>query len=210
MFFIFISNLYFFIQNKGFPIFNKKTLRNTYEAINSLPPKPEERWRYIKELEKKGTDLENFHYSIKSNINNKNKLINDQSQPIKQINIDKSNYITNLSKLDNNNDSILHSREVINTTQTKSSLQLKSFSQPKQPMNKNQKIMVQCGLFKNLGKAELIKANLAFLGLESTIISTKGWYRVVLGPYNKKIAEKIRDQAKSFEILRCILHTDKG
>lgn len=70
--------------------------------------------------------------------------------------------------------------------------------------------MVQCGSFKNLEQAESIKANLAFAGLESRISSTDDWHRVVLGPYNKETAEKIRDRAKSVGVSGCILRTSKG
>lgn len=47
---------------------------------------------------------------------------------------------------------------------------------------------MQCHSFKSREKADTMKAQIAFLGIESFIKQTKGssWFRVVLGPYKTK------------------------
>ncbi|MGP1954998.1 MAG: SPOR domain-containing protein [Arsenophonus sp. NC-TX2-MAG3] len=206
---IFIGGLYYITQNKRVPIFNKKILPNNSQPVTSLPPKREERWRYIKELEKRDIALPNFNNSTKSNINNTTDLSNEQRQFLEQIDADRRNHAINLSEM-LNNDNFIRSRVIVNAPPIESSLQLKPIPQIQKPTNVQQKIVVQCSSFKNLKKAESVKANMAFLGLESRIISTKGWHRVVLGPYNQETAEKIRDRAKSIGISGCILHISKG
>ncbi|MGP1954640.1 MAG: SPOR domain-containing protein [Arsenophonus sp. NC-QC1-MAG3] len=206
---IFIGSLYYITQNKRVPVFNKKILSNNSQLVTSLPPKPEERWRYIKELENRDIALPDFNNSIKSNINNETDLSNEQRQFLEQIDADRRNYAINLSEM-LNNDNVIRSRVIVNGPPIESSLRLKPIPQIQKPTNIQQKIGVQCGSFKNLKKAEFVKANMAFLGLESRIISKKGWYRVVLGPYNQETAEKIRDRAKSIGISGCILHASKG
>lgn len=206
---IFIGGLYFITQNKRVPVLNRTISPNTNQPASSLPPKPEERWRYIKELEKRGTDLPNFNQLNKSNINNTTELTNEQRQLLEQIDADRRNPVTNLSEVPNN-DNVPRSRVIINGPPIESPLRLKPAPQLQQPTNSQQKIVVQCGSFKNLAQAESIKANLAFAGLESRISSTDDWHRVVLGPYNKETAEKIRDRAKSVGVSGCILRTSKG
>lgn len=206
---VFIGGLYYITQNKRVPVLNKTTSPNSNQPVNSLPPKPEERWRYIKELEKRGSDLPNFNHSTKSNINNTTELTNEQRQFLEQIDADRRNPTTNLSEVPNN-DNVPRSHVIINGPPIESPLRLKPAPQPQKPTNNQQKIVVQCGSFKNLEQAESIKANLAFSGLESRISSTEGWHRVVLGPYNQEAAEKIRDRAKSVGVSGCILRTSKG
>ncbi|MGP1956799.1 MAG: SPOR domain-containing protein [Arsenophonus sp. NC-PE1-MAG3] len=206
---IFITGLYYITKNKPVPVFNKKILTNNSQLVTSLPPKPEERWRYIKELEKRDIDLPNFNNSTKSNINNTTDLSNEQRQFLEQIDADRRNYAINLPEV-LNNDNVRRSHVIISAPPIESSLRLKPIPDLQKSTNIQQKIVVQCNSFKNLEQAESVKANLAFSGLESRIILTKGWYRVVLGPYNQETAEKIRDQAKSIGISGCILNTSKG
>ena len=206
---IFIGSLYYITQNKGVPVLNRASSPNINQPASSLPPKPEERWRYIKELEKRGTDLPDFNRSPKSNINNTTELTHEQRQLLEQIDADRRGTITNLSEVPNN-DNVPRSRVIINGPPIESPLRLKPEPQSKQPTNSEQKILVQCGSCKSLEQAESIKANLAFSGLESRISSAEGWHRVVLGPYSKEAAEKIRDRANSVGISGCILRTNKG
>lgn len=50
--------------------------------------------------------------------------------------------------------------------------------------------ILQAGSFQNLGDAEKLKANLAFLGLEAEIqhvtVNKQAWHRVRIGPYKDK------------------------
>ncbi|MGP1958618.1 MAG: SPOR domain-containing protein [Arsenophonus sp. NC-CH8-MAG3] len=206
---IFICGLYYITQNKRVPVFNKKILTNNSQVFISLPPKPEERWRYIKELENRDIDLPNFNNSTISNIDNTTNLSNEQRQFFEQIDADKRNHVINLSEMVNN-DNVIRLSVIINGPLIESSFRLKPIQQLQKPINIQKKIVVQCSSFKNLEQAESVKANLAFSGLESRVISTKGWHRIVLGPYSQEIAEKIRDRAKSIGISSCILHTSKG
>ncbi len=54
----------------------------------------------------------------------------------------------------------------------------------------NTKYVLQIGSFQNLGDAEKLKANLAFIGIEANIqhvtINKQAWHRVRTGPYKNK------------------------
>ncbi|CAA2930590.1 hypothetical protein [Arsenophonus endosymbiont of Bemisia tabaci] len=84
----------------------------------------EERWRYIKELEKRGSDLPNFNHSTKSNVNNTTELTNEQRQFLEQIDADRRNPTTNLSEVPNN-DNVPRSHVIINGPPIESPLRLK-------------------------------------------------------------------------------------
>jgi len=71
-------------------------------------------------------------------------------------------------------------------------------SETRPPQVKNKKTInsthtqyvLQAGSFQNLGDAEKLKANLAFLGLEADIqhvtVNNQAWHRVRTGPYQNK------------------------
>ncbi|EWH10450.1 Sporulation-like protein [Catenovulum agarivorans DS-2] len=67
---------------------------------------------------------------------------------------------------------------------------------------------MQCGSFRSEQQANVMKAQIAFAGLESIIKRTEGnngvWYRVVLGPYNtKRDAEADRHRLQDIKINSC-------
>ena len=63
---------------------------------------------------------------------------------------------------------------------------------------------MQCGSFRNKDDAESLKANIAFQGLESNVKKTGTWYRVILGPYERKrLAEKERHKLQRAKINGC-------
>lgn len=67
---------------------------------------------------------------------------------------------------------------------------------------------LQCGSFKTTERAEVLKANIAFAGLEAQVRQTNGsngtWYKVVLGPFEKKReAEKNKNKLKRNKINYC-------
>ncbi|GAA5132429.1 SPOR domain-containing protein [Thalassotalea piscium] len=67
---------------------------------------------------------------------------------------------------------------------------------------------LQCGSFRTQKQAEVLKANIAFVGLESYIRQAKGsnstWYQVYLGPYpRKRGAEKDKHRLRSNNINYC-------
>ncbi|MCF2858866.1 SPOR domain-containing protein [Pseudoalteromonas sp. SMS1] len=67
---------------------------------------------------------------------------------------------------------------------------------------------MQCGSFRTYEQAEKRKARIAFAGLISEIRRTEGsngvWYRVRLGPYDKKrAAESDKNRLKRIKIVDC-------
>jgi len=67
---------------------------------------------------------------------------------------------------------------------------------------------LQCGSFRTMKQAEVLKAKIAFVGLESQISSSKGttgtWYKVFLGPYSKKRdAERDKHKLSSNNVNHC-------
>ena len=65
---------------------------------------------------------------------------------------------------------------------------------------------MQCGSFRNKSDAESLKATIAFQGLESTVKKTGNWYRVILGPYDRKrLAEKQRHILQRAKINGCAI-----
>lgn len=63
---------------------------------------------------------------------------------------------------------------------------------------------MQCGSFRQKEQAESMKATIAFQGFTANIKQTGKWYRVVLGPYERKRqAEKDRHQIKRAGITTC-------
>lgn len=63
---------------------------------------------------------------------------------------------------------------------------------------------MQCGSFRGKNDAESLKARIAFQGLNSTVKKTGDWYRVILGPYDRKrVAEKERHKLQRAKINGC-------
>ncbi len=63
---------------------------------------------------------------------------------------------------------------------------------------------MQCGSFRRQGDAESLKAQIAFQGLNSQVKKTGNWYRVILGPYERKRpAEKDRHKLQRAKIDGC-------
>lgn len=67
---------------------------------------------------------------------------------------------------------------------------------------------MQCGSFKTYEQADVLKAQIAFTGLEAQISAAKGstgtWYKVFLGPYpRKRLAEKDKHKLKNNNVNHC-------
>lgn len=63
---------------------------------------------------------------------------------------------------------------------------------------------MQCGSFRRQDDAESLKARIAFQGLNSQVRKTGNWYRVILGPYERKrLAEKERHKLQRAKINGC-------
>ncbi len=76
------------------------------------------------------------------------------------------------------------------------------------PLESDRQFVMQCGSFRTETRAEELKAKLAFQGMESRVLESNGtnglWYRVVLGPYDKKRdAERARHQLRQADIRGC-------
>ena len=67
---------------------------------------------------------------------------------------------------------------------------------------------MQCGSFRAKDQAEALKAKIAFKGLASQVKKTGNWYRVILGPYNRKReAEKDKHFLQRSKIYGCAVWT---
>jgi len=63
---------------------------------------------------------------------------------------------------------------------------------------------MQCGSFRRQKDAESLKARIAFQGLTSEVRKTGDWFRVILGPYDRKrLAEKQRHILQRAKINGC-------
>jgi|GEM_PF-295865 len=70
--------------------------------------------------------------------------------------------------------------------------------------NSNKSYIMQCGAFKQLADAERMKAELAFIGFQATILSKGEWHRVRLGPYqSKRNAESDRHKLQNNNYQTC-------
>lgn len=232
---LFVGGLFYITQNK------KETLQGTglhppTAPVNTLPPKPEERWRYIKELERRGVDMPNIPQQDNSGGNTirQSDLTLEQRQLLEQIDSDRRQPVTNLQEVPYNGQAVPRSQVIINEpTQPVSPPVQRKPVEPKvekhsvqqtqpvpstpppaqsesKPANSLQNMLVQCGSFRTAEQAESVRATLAFSGIESRVAAGGGWHRIVLGPYSKATAEKMRDRANGIGVSGCILRSPGG
>ncbi|RLV60004.1 sporulation protein [Parashewanella curva] len=81
---------------------------------------------------------------------------------------------------------------------------------PKKEPQPNRSYQMQCGSFRSEAQAESMRAKIAFQGLSSNVRRTEGkngvWYRVYLGPYDRKrAAERERHKLQAISINTCII-----
>ncbi|GLR72575.1 SPOR domain-containing protein [Agaribacter marinus] len=74
----------------------------------------------------------------------------------------------------------------------------------------DKKYIMQCFSVRTMEKAEALRAKIAFQGLEANVVESNGsngrWFRVVLGPYDRKrAAEKDRHHLRRAKIPGCII-----
>ncbi len=67
---------------------------------------------------------------------------------------------------------------------------------------------MQCGSFRTKKQAEVLKATIAFTGIEADIRQTQGktgtWYKVILGPYpRKRLAEQDKHKLSRNQVNHC-------
>lgn len=229
---LFVGGLFYITQNKkDAPL--PQTVVPPAQPGSTLPPKPEERWRYIKELERRGVDMPNIQQPSKgSNIQRPSDLTPEQRQLLEQIDSDRRQPVTNLQEIPANGKPVPRSQVIINEpTQPIEPVQRKPVvkNEPKpetrpaapiapvqvapveqKPANSMQNMLVQCGSFKTADQAESVRATLAFAGIESRVTAGGGWHRIILGPYSKSTAEKMRDRAAGVGVSGCILRASGG
>lgn len=222
---LFIGGLYFITHNKKEAIETAPTITGQHPA-NSLPPKPQERWQYIKELENRqvGTPLLPESSSSGSQINPKATLSPEQLRFLQQIEADKRQPAVQLPEVPYNGE-VPRSQVVVTPpattlpsvvqqpTQTQSEQvpAPATVTQPPKPAVATTHFLVQCGSFKNTEQAESVRATLAFSGIESRV--TKGndsWIRVLSGPYSKEQANSVSKQAAGAGVSGCILRSSGG
>ncbi|CAQ86336.1 MULTISPECIES: cell division protein FtsN [Photorhabdus] len=222
---IFIGGLYFITHNKQE---NVPDARPKHPQQNhGLPPKPEERWRYIKELENRPVGIETPRDpSSSGQINSQTQLTAEQRQLLEQMQADMQQPATSLPEVPYNGVQVPRSQVIIKPPaetqqqplETKPQQQVQT-AQPQippaetsksKPAETAQRMILQCGSFRNMDQAESVRASLAFTGIESQITTGGGWHRVVLGPYSKSTAEKMQERLKGAGVSGCILRVTGG
>lgn len=104
---VFIGGLYFITHNKpdDAPLLPAHGIR----PGNGLPPKPEERWRYIKELENRQIGVQSpTEPTAGGEINSKTQLTDEQRQLLEQMQADMQQRPTQLSEVPYNDPSQPH------------------------------------------------------------------------------------------------------
>lgn len=225
----FIGGLYFIAHNKSEDaVIVPNRGKN---ACNGLPPKPEERWRYIKELE-------NRHIGVHSpteptaggEVNSPAQLTNEQRQLLEQMQADMRREPTHLNEVPYNDQSkttgaaqtrpttqaprnpfnqqpVQAPRQAAPTTVAPQPVQksAEAGAAKETPKEKPQRWLVQCGSFKAMDQAESVRAQLALAGIESRITTGGGWNRVLLGPYSSRAgADKILQSVRAAGVSNCI------
>ncbi|OCQ54362.1 Cell division protein FtsN [Photorhabdus australis subsp. thailandensis] len=222
---IFIGGLYFITHNKQESI--PDALPKHPQQNHGLPPKPEERWRYIKELENRPVGIETPRDpSSSGQINSQTKLTAEQRQLLEQMQADMQQPATSLPEVPYNGVQVPRSQVIIKPPaetqqqpqETRPQQQVQTAqpqtppaeaSKPK-PAENAQRTILQCGSFRNMDQAESVRASLAFAGIESQITTGGGWHRVVLGPYSKSTAAKMQERLKGVGVSGCILRVTGG
>ncbi|MCG3865415.1 MULTISPECIES: SPOR domain-containing protein [unclassified Photobacterium] len=148
-----------------------------------LPPKPEEKWRYIQELENKKVIVPD-------------ELKNQRVQPVKKVDEHKT------SSTSKPKEHIQASKPVVPVTTNPKP------AEKKPVVASNVRFVLQCGAYRKKSQADERKAKIAFQGMNSQLkvsSDAKGtWYRVVLGPYSQKSsAEKDKAKLQSSGVSPC-------
>ena len=93
----FIGGLYFITHHKKE---ESETLQSQKVTGNGLPPKPEERWRYIKELESRQPGVRApTEPSAGGEVQNANQLTDEQRQLLAQMQADMRQQPTQLNEV---------------------------------------------------------------------------------------------------------------
>jgi cell division protein FtsN len=207
MLIIFIGGLYFITHNKpnSMPLLPMPNNRQS----NNLPPKPEERWQYIKELENRQIGVQTTTKHISGvQVNDKNQLTAEQRKLLEQMQANMQQRPTQLNEMPHNYPSKATARgnshqqqkaitprnpfnkgsiskEVQPPIELKPTVNLDRLKQEAKTGSK-QKWIVLCGSFRATDQAESVRALLAFEGIESYINTGNSWNHIILGPYSTR------------------------
>ncbi|MDE1482411.1 cell division protein FtsN [Xenorhabdus bovienii] len=220
---MFIGGLYFIAHTKNDSVQNTPPPAH-HSKNQGLPPKPEERWTYIKELENRPVGFPSIQEPTSANqpTNQPAKLTQEQLQLLAQMEADIRQPPTPLKEVPYNSEPVPRSQVIITPpeqkplvaqekTPTAQSLAPNETNKSPKPAINESKLMLQCGSFRTIEQAESVRASLAFAGIESQITTKDNWNRVVVGPYkNKEAAEKIRSRVTDAGVPGCILRPTGG
>lgn len=157
------------------------------EAGNGLPPKPEERWRYIKELENRKPDIPVPDRAVTGdNGVNPRQLTDEQRQLLEQMQADMRQPPVQLNEVPWNGLPAIPQQSLKPEESTAPSALPAKPAEKKTPPAAQEHWLVQCGSFKNAQQAESVRVQLAFEGFVSQISVSDGWQRVIIGPFNTK------------------------
>nr|MBA2817659.1 Cell division protein FtsN [Candidatus Pantoea persica] len=141
-----------------------------------LPPKPEERWKYIKELENRQVTVPTpTEPSAGGEIQSHTQLTDEQRQLLEQMQADMRQSPTQLNEVP------WYEQTPAQRQQTQ-----ETAKKAAETTSSTQRWMVQCGSFKGTDQAESARAGLAFEGFESRITIGGGRNRVVIGPFKDR------------------------
>lgn len=216
---VFAAGLYLITQHK--PEVSPDTPDHSTKSGNGLPPKPEERWTYIKELENRQVTNSENSVVTTPGISPQVNLTPEQRQLLEQMQADMRQQPTQLAEVASNATSrdggtrpAAVQQQTTNTQATTTPLKKSEQTLPPTvtpsttqttAQAQNQRWTIQCGSFKTLEQAESVKVSLAFAGFESKISPSGSWNRVVLGSYsNKDNADKTLQRLKGAGVDNCI------
>lgn len=170
----------------------------------TLPPKPEDRWRYIKELENRQTAMTPGLSGVE-NSTTVSSLTTEQKKILNQVQADMRPANTNLPAT--------YNQQVAPSTNDGAFIPAKTTAKPAQtPSTPPTTVpsapgswLLQCGSFKNQEQAESVHARLAFAGIASRITNSGDWYRVMLGPYaNREAVNAMLPRLSGAGVAGCI------
>lgn len=203
---LFIAGLYFISHNQKSPVPRPAHTNNH----NGLPPKPEERWRYIKELENRQPGLVTPMKPAPDTGNDRKRpLTEEQKQILQQIQADMRQQPTQLHEVPWNGEAV----PATTPSPSASSPVTLSPATPQPPAVKPVPVkppasvrwLIQCGSFKNVSQAETVRAQLAFEGFESHIAASDDWQRVIVGSFaSKEKVDATLNQLKAGGHNQCI------
>lgn len=216
---LFIGGLYFITHNKKEAVEISPSLTGKHPA-NTLPPKPQERWQYIKELENRQvmSPLQPNSPAPGSQISPNSNLSPEQLRFLQQIEADKRQPAMQLPEVSSSGE--VPRSQVIVTPPPATQQPTQNVQQPSAPVTQpttqpkpavEGRFLVQCGSFKNTEQAESVRATLAFSGIESRVTKgNDGWIRVLSGPFSKEQANSVSKQASGAGVTGCILRASGG